>query len=274
MAPGVPMGELVKTLGAWTVSNYYVGPPGTLAPLHWDALDNVFIQLSGRKDLLVFSPTTRGIRPFPYDHPYHSRSQINLEAPDAAAAAELRGAGALAALGPGDGLYLPENWWHHVHAREDEGDERSVSLNFWFDASRELHDHFDARGAFPWPPTAPHMLHISREVEALAASVGARGVEGAAFFRSLRARLAGRRDDEGDEEVDEGHGGSAGGGAPPPPGGETLPPLSAEAVGMRNFLLALLVQIFGEGGALDFCDAFLDWRRFTRLVLKPVCFEW
>ena len=51
-----------------------------------------------------------------------------------------------------------------------------------------------------------------------------------------------------------------------------LPPLSPKALALRNFVLPLLVQAFGEVGALDYCRSFLDWRRFTSVVLRPVCF--
>ena len=65
--------------GAWTISKLYVGPADTLAPCHWDGLDNCFVQLQGRKNILLFPPDTKGLRPFPADHPYDSRAQANIE---------------------------------------------------------------------------------------------------------------------------------------------------------------------------------------------------
>ena len=56
-----PMCPLAAELGPWQSSMLYVGPAGTLAPCHWDALDNTFVQLHGRKDILLFPPTTPGM---------------------------------------------------------------------------------------------------------------------------------------------------------------------------------------------------------------------
>ena len=56
-----------------------------------------------------------------------------------------------------------------------------------------------------------------------------------------------------------------------PPPGYHLP---ENALAVRNFLLPLLVQSFGDEGALDYCKTYFDVRRFTGTVLKPVCFNW
>ena len=40
------MAKLSSRLGPWTTSMLYAGPAGTLAPCHWDALDNVFVQVA------------------------------------------------------------------------------------------------------------------------------------------------------------------------------------------------------------------------------------
>ena len=134
-----PMSDLVKPLGAWTLSKLYVGPADTLAPCHWDGLDNFFVQLQGRKSILLFPPDTKGLRPFPADHPYDSRAQANIERPDAAAAAELRGCGGVALLEAGDLLFIPHHWYHHIHS--DAANARpSISLNFWFNPFAELLD--------------------------------------------------------------------------------------------------------------------------------------
>ena len=49
------------------------------APPHADDRDVFVLQLHGRKDILLFPPTTPGMRTFPCDHPYYTRSQLDLE---------------------------------------------------------------------------------------------------------------------------------------------------------------------------------------------------
>lgn len=62
--------------------------------MHFDQVDNVFLQVSGRKAFLLFEPRAgaRGLYPFPVHHPYDQRGRVDLEAPDISAfprAAEL-----------------------------------------------------------------------------------------------------------------------------------------------------------------------------------------
>jgi hypothetical protein len=251
MRRGEPMHALTKTLGPWTVSNFYVGPAGTLAPCHYDALDNTFLQLGGRKDVLLFAPTSEGLRPFPNDHPFGSRANVDLENLDADARAELRGQGALAALNPGDGLFIPNGWWHHIHSRPD--NDVSISLNFWFDPSRELQERMQRGAPLPSPPTSPLMLHMAREAESLAIGVDARCDARARFFRSMLTILEGR-----------GYGGFD-----PLLGGGATQASAEPALARRNMLLHTLVAVFGEEGAAAFCRVFLDPRRWTKLKAAP-----
>ena len=46
-----PLAPLASQLGPWQSSMLYVGPVGTLAPCHWDALDNIYTQLHGTKQV-------------------------------------------------------------------------------------------------------------------------------------------------------------------------------------------------------------------------------
>ena len=136
------MGLLTRELGPWQSSMLYVGPVGTLAPCHWDALDNCFTQLAGTKQVLLFAPDQSGLRQFPTKHPFDSRSQVDLEAPTQTELIELRGKGALATLNAGDTLFIPHNWWHHIHASQGSETERlSISLNMWFNPFSGVHRH-------------------------------------------------------------------------------------------------------------------------------------
>lgn len=143
-----PLQELASCLGPWVISLLYLGPPGTLTPAHYDAYDNVYLQLSGRKSFLLFDPRAgaAGLRPLPSHHRYEWRSPLDLERLSAGDMEALRGQGCEVVLSPGEALFIPSGWWHHVTALEDGvgfassvADGLSVaSLNFWFDEWSKL----------------------------------------------------------------------------------------------------------------------------------------
>ena len=60
-----PMSDLVKPLGAWTLSKLYVGPADTLAPCHWDGLDNCFASFRGGNRSYSSRRIPAGCGPFP-----------------------------------------------------------------------------------------------------------------------------------------------------------------------------------------------------------------
>merc|ERR1712232_1051352 len=86
-------------------------------------------------------------------------------------AAELKGRGIVAEIGPGDVLWLPSHWWHAVQSLEPE----TLSVNFWFTG------HSDIRNI---PPELA-IMELSRDLESfLQATVGPPAVE--QFLRALR----------------------------------------------------------------------------------------
>ena len=251
------MADLAGRLGPWTTSMLYVGPPGTLAPCHWDALDNIFVQTCGVKNVLLFAADRAGMRPFPSDHPYDSRSQLDLEAADALSSAELdplHADGGVAILQPGDALFVPNHWWHHIHS--DDANDVSISLNFWFSPFEEL--------AAPRleAPLKPHMHpQLARAAEALVVAHLPRREQAAEEFESLCTLL---------ESLVEGNTAAA---MEPM---QTRAPLAAGSkahvlLGVRNFVVGELVAIYGRQGAARFCRAFLDPQRWKRL--RRDCFR-
>lgn len=168
-------GEVVAAIqcGSWIRTQLFIGPVGTLGTAHFDQYDNMFLQVRGRKRILLFDPRTghRGLYTFPVHHPFDMRARLDLEGPDKDTfprSEELRGGGVEAFLRPGDALFIPSHWWHHVEAAPPPGGNRDgegwcVSVNFWFDA-------VTPRLLEPSAPLSPLLeVELARQIEYLVA---------------------------------------------------------------------------------------------------------
>lgn len=115
---------------------------------HYDALDNCFVQVAGRKRLRVWEPQEHwAMHPFPDSHPRARKSQIDADdlgncAAEAASDnerfpfRELLGRPMLEAeLLPGDVAQIPAFWFHELETLssndQDEATGASVSVNFF-----------------------------------------------------------------------------------------------------------------------------------------------
>ena len=104
---------------------------------HYDLNDNIACAVAGRRRFILFPPDqSRNLYIGPLEHTPAGApvSMVRLEAPDleryprfpeAWAAAEV------ADLEPGDALFIPFMWWHHVQSL----DAFSVLANFWWNAA-------------------------------------------------------------------------------------------------------------------------------------------
>ena len=112
---------------AFTEPRMWIGPANTVTPLHSDLADNLFLQLLGRKRFTVFPPhdetnlytwsptdTLTGSR-FDPDNPDFEKFPLSRNAHPV-----------ICDIGPGELLFLPGMWFHHVRALE-----LSVSINFF-----------------------------------------------------------------------------------------------------------------------------------------------
>ena len=110
----------------------FVGMPNVVSPLHHDIMENIFIQLQGKKRFILFSPDHfNNLYPYPVGHPHDRQSQVDLDKPDYERFPKFRRVLAFEAIvEPGDVLYVPTNWWHHVESSKNNF---TVSLNFWFE---------------------------------------------------------------------------------------------------------------------------------------------
>jgi hypothetical protein len=101
----------------------WYGPKGTVTPLHHDASNILFCQVRGRKLVKLVSPVYAKLA----EHAVSYYSLLDLDANPK----ELAGVRVLEQLlTPGDALFIPSGWWHHVRSLDASV---SVSLtNFVF----------------------------------------------------------------------------------------------------------------------------------------------
>jgi hypothetical protein len=111
-------------LGRIFALNLWVGGR-TRSGLHYDNADNLFGQIFGTKRALLISPEySRRLYPFA-DNP--SKSQVDLDDPDERRFPKIARVEVWSCdLQPGDALYIPRGWWHHITAADV-----SISINCW-----------------------------------------------------------------------------------------------------------------------------------------------
>ena len=92
---------------------FWFGPAGTVTPLHHDVMNILMTQVYGRKTVLLISPDqTHRI----YNH-VGVFSEVDPEQPDYERFPRYRHVDVMRAdLEPGDALFLPVGWWHHVRS--------------------------------------------------------------------------------------------------------------------------------------------------------------
>ncbi len=114
---------------------------------HFDLSENLACCVAGRRRFTLFPPDqTPNLYPGPFELTLAGPpvSMVRMDAPDLERHPDFETALAhalSAELEPGDVLYLPYFWWHHVEALED----FNVLVNYWWnDAPRDLGSPFDA----------------------------------------------------------------------------------------------------------------------------------
>lgn len=108
--------------------NAWFGPSGTVSPLHFDPKNNFLCQVVGYKRIILYHPDDT-----PNLYPYDTRllnntAQVDPLNPDYEKWPDFKKIkGHVAYLKPGDILYIPPKWWHHVTSLT-----ASFSISFWW----------------------------------------------------------------------------------------------------------------------------------------------
>ena len=106
---------------------------------HHDMFSNLAVAVTGRRRFTLFAPNQVAnlyIGPFEFTPAGTPASLVDPEAPDLERfprAAEAMAEAQSAELGPGDAIYIPHMWWHHVRSL----DEFSILVNYWWDEAPE-----------------------------------------------------------------------------------------------------------------------------------------
>jgi hypothetical protein len=121
---------------------------------HHDMTSNMAVVMAGRRRFTLFSPDQVGnlyIGPFEFTPAGTPVSLVDPDAPDlarfplaAAAMAQAR----VAELGPGDAIFIPHMWWHHVRSL----DPVSILVNYWWNEA---------------PPPQPGLAPIDAMIHAM-----------------------------------------------------------------------------------------------------------
>eukprot|EP00041_Stephanoeca_diplocostata_P013714 m.242272 g.242272 ORF g.242272 m.242272 type:complete len:594 (-) comp19440_c0_seq1:267-2048(-) len=111
-------------------TNFWFGTEDAVTQCHYDSYGCNFVtQIHGRKRWIMFPPSESS-KLYPTRMPYEESSvfsDVNIERPDAQRHPLFRSAiGYEAILEPGDVLFVPRHWWHHVTCLST-----SISVNRW-----------------------------------------------------------------------------------------------------------------------------------------------
>lgn len=121
LAPFMQCPEIADRI---THINMWMSSGGTSSSQHFDTQDNIFVQVDGDKEVIIFDPLHSREAYIDYHNKY-GLSPVNTEHIDLETWPRYADIPYLTAdLEKGDVLYIPENWWHHLRSKK-----RNISIN-------------------------------------------------------------------------------------------------------------------------------------------------
>jgi hypothetical protein len=151
--PGFTAENRLALLGPGIQPRIWIGNRAVTAT-HHDMASNVAVVVAGRRRFTLFPPEQVAnlyIGPFEFTPAGTPASLVDPEAPDLERfprAAEAIAHARTAELEPGDAIYIPHMWWHHVRSL----DPLSILVNYWWDEA---------------PPPQPGLAPINALIHAL-----------------------------------------------------------------------------------------------------------
>ncbi|XP_065161973.1 hypoxia-inducible factor 1-alpha inhibitor-like isoform X2 [Atheta coriaria] len=149
--------------GPLTSNLLLVGMEGNVSPCHYDEQQNLFAQVLGHKRCILFPPEQfECLYPHPVFHPHDRQSMVDFDNPDHVRFPkfkELKGWETV--IGPGEVLYIPIYWWHHIESLLAGGP--TVTINFWYKAK--------PNGSVTYPLKGHQKVAIMRNIEKMLVDV-------------------------------------------------------------------------------------------------------
>lgn len=107
----------------------WLGPIGTVSPMHYDPKHNLLCQVVGMKRIILAAPKdTDNLYPHPGEM-LKNTSQIDADRPDYERFPLVKTVKFYSLiLNEGDMLYIPMGWWHYVRSLS-----KSFSVSFWWE---------------------------------------------------------------------------------------------------------------------------------------------
>lgn len=132
--PGFTSDNTTDIVGDNAVARLWIGNRATVST-HFDMSENIAIVVGGRRRFTLFPPEqVRNLYVGPFDFTFAGPpvSMVNLREPDLERYprfAEALETAESAELEPGDAMFVPYMWWHHVEALEPV----NLLANYWWD---------------------------------------------------------------------------------------------------------------------------------------------